>query len=192
MNTFKELNTQLLNNCEVRQPVAKVELTLADPVKNIVTDFGSYNPLRLKAMVGIDDALGAIKNAATSFSLVMNDKDQLAGIISAADLQSAKVLSLAHQQGLSRKDLTVEDMMTPISKAHGVSQHYMDHASVGDTLHTMEKRGVMFLLVLSTADNQICGLISAREISRRLNIPLHISPIASGFHEVMLSVDHPH
>lgn len=191
MNTFKELNTKTLDNCALPQPTEQAVLTLRDPVKTIVTDFASYNPLRLMGTTGIDEALAALREAATSFILVLDDNAHFSGVISAADLQSAKVLSLATQLGLTRKDLTIEDMMTPIKKAQGVSLRYMETATIGDILHTMQKQGAMFLMVLS-ADNQVCGLISAREISRRLNIPLHITPIANGFHEVMMSVDHPH
>jgi hypothetical protein len=55
----------------------------------------------------------------------------------------------------------------------------------------MEHRGAMFLLV-TTANNEICGLISAREIAKTLQIPVHITPIANSFSEVLESVDHPH
>lgn len=191
MNTFKALNTKTLDNCGLPQPIEQAVQTLSDPVKTIVTDFASYNPLRLQGTTSIDDALAALRDAATSFILVLDEHRHFTGVITAADLQSAKVLSLATQLGLTRKDLAIEDMMTPIKKAQGVSLRYMETATIGDTLHTMQKQGVMFLMVLSS-DNQVCGLISAREISRRLNIPLHITPIANGFHEVMLSVDHPH
>ena len=49
----------------------------------------------------------------------------------------------------------------------------------------------MFLLV-TTAHNEICGLISAREIAKTLQIPLHITPIAHSFSEVMQHIEHPH
>ena len=49
----------------------------------------------------------------------------------------------------------------------------------------------MFLLA-TTTNNEICGLISARQIAKTLHIPVHITPIAHTFSDVLESVDHPH
>ena len=67
----------------------------------------------------------------------------------------------------------------------------LSYACIGDALQTMEQNGIMFLLA-TTAHNEICGLISAREIAKTLQIPVHISPIAHSFSEVMEHIEHPH
>ncbi|MGJ8675561.1 MAG: CBS domain-containing protein, partial [Pseudoalteromonas sp.] len=41
-------------------------------------------------------------------------------------------------------------------------------------------------------DNEIFGLISALQITKALHIPMHITPIANSFSEVLENIEHPH
>ena len=113
------------------------------------------------------------------------------GIVSSADLQSAKITAIAQRLNTSRNEVSLRYIMTPISQLNGVSMQSLSYASIGDALQTMEHQGSMFLLA-TTTNNEICGLISARQIAKTLHIPVHITPIAHTFSDVLESVEHPH
>ena len=92
---------------------------------------------------------------------------------------------------MQRSEVSLRDIMTPVNRLTGVSMQSLSYACIGDALQTMEHQGTMFLLV-TTASNEICGLISARQIAKTLHIPVHISPIAHSFSEVLENIEHPH
>ncbi len=193
MNTFKDLKTQSAANrsLALTNHHSAPDLSLTSPALTLVSNFSNYTPLRLKSDTPIDDAIKQALLMHTDFILACDFDDRLTGVASTAELQSAKVLSLAQKLGLKRNELTLHDVMTPVEQLHAVSMQTLGYACIGDALQTMEHKGAMFLLVIS-ANGEICGLLSAREISRKLHIPLHITPIAGTFHEVMATVEHPH
>ena len=54
---------------------------------------------------------------------------------------------LAQRLNLHRDELTLHDVMTPLSNLAGVSLQSISYACIGDALQTMEHQGMMFLLV---------------------------------------------
>ena len=123
--------------------------------------------------------------------MVTDEQQKLVGIVASADLQSSKIMILAQRLGLPRSEISLRYLMTPLSNLMGVSMKSLSYSCIGDALQTMEHHGAMFLLV-TAANNEISGLISARDIARKLQIPVHISPIAHTFSEVLESIEHPH
>lgn len=193
MNNFKELRLQDVSNGALSNAVNEVEptLDLTSPALKVLNSFTQKDPLRAHASTTIVDALKQTSNRCSDFILIVDDADKLVGITSSADLQSSKIMILAQRLNLHRDEVTLHDVMTPLNNLAGVSLQSISYACIGDALQTMEHQGMMFLLVTS-AEHEICGLISAREIAKKLHIPVNINPIANSFSEVMQHIDHPH
>ena len=193
MSNFKYLRTQdisqgvLSNAYHDTQPL--VDLT--SPALQMVNNFTLKDPMRAHYETTIVDALQKTASKKTDFILVVDDNEKLLGIVSSADLQSSKIMILAQRLNVTRAEVNLRHVMTPLNHLMGVSMQSISYACIGDALQTMEHHGVMFLLV-TTAKNEICGLLSAREIAKTLQIPVHISPIAHSFSEVMEHIEHPH
>ncbi|BDF96228.1 MULTISPECIES: CBS domain-containing protein [Pseudoalteromonas] len=193
MTNFKELRTQNISEGVLSHTYRETQplIDLTSPALTMVNNFTQKDPLRAHYETTIVDALKQITSQHTGFILVIDDQEKLLGIASSADLQSSKVMILAQRLNISRAEISLRHVMTPLSHLTGVSMQSLSYACVGDALQTMEQAGVMFLLVTSV-HNEICGLISAREIAKTLQIPVHISPIAHSFSEVMEHIEHPH
>lgn len=193
MTNFKELRTQDISKGVLSHTYSDTQplIDLTSPALKMVNNFTQKDPLRAHYETNIVDALKQTNNQHTDFILVVDDKEKLLGVVSSADLQSSKIMMLAQRLNVSREDVSLRHVMTPIAHLTGVSMQSLGYACIGDALQTMEHHGIMFLLV-TTAHNEICGLISAREIAKTLQIPVHISPIAHGFSEVLEQVEHPH
>jgi len=193
MSNFKELRTQDVSNGVLSHVYSETQplIDLTSPALEMVNNFTQKDPLRAHFDTSIIDALYQTSSQHTDFILVVDDNQKLIGLVSSADLQSAKIMMLAQRLNVNRADVSLRYVMTPISHLTGVSMQSLSYACIGDALQTMEHNGAMFLLV-TTANNEICGLISAREITKTFSIPLHISPIAHTFSEVLEQVDHPH
>ncbi|CAI87889.1 MULTISPECIES: CBS domain-containing protein [Pseudoalteromonas] len=193
MSNFKELRIQdishgvIANTFAVEQPL----IDLTSPAIKMINNFTNKIPVRASFDTTIEQALKQLNVQPSNFILVTDEQHKLIGIVSSADLQSSKTMIIAQRIGLPRSEVNLHHLMTPLTNLLGVSMQSLSYACIGDALQTMEHRGAMFLLV-TTANNEICGLISAREIAKTLQIPVHITPIANSFSEVLESVDHPH
>ena len=192
MSNFKELRTQDISHGTIadtftNEPV----IDLTSPATQIVTSFTHTSPMRAAFDTTIEQASKQLNTQRSDFILVTDEHQKLIGIVASADLQSSKIMILAQRLGLPRSEISLRYLMTPLSNLMGVSMKSLSYSCIGDALQTMEHHGAMFILV-TAANNEISGLISARDIARKLQIPVHISPIAHTFSEVLESVEHPH
>lgn len=193
MSNFKELRTQniahglITNTFTDEQPL----LDLTSPAFQVINNFTQKNPLRANQDTTVDVALKQITAQQSDFVLVMDNSQKLVGLVSSADLQSSKITIIAQRSNTPRNEISLRDIMTPISQLTGVSMQSLSYACIGDALQTMEHLSAMFLLVTNPS-NEICGLISARQIAKTLQIPVHITPIAHSFSEVLENIEHPH
>ncbi|MBQ4834339.1 CBS domain-containing protein [Pseudoalteromonas sp. MMG010] len=193
MANFKELRIQNISQGVLAHTFIDEEpiLKLTSPSLKVVHNFTQKSPLRATENTTISQALKLVSGDKSDYVLVTNEQQNLLGLVSSADLQSAKITIIAQRLGVKNNEVSLSDVMTPITDLAGVSMQSLSYSCIGDALQTMEHQGVMFLLV-TTAHNEICGLISAREIARKLQIPLHITPIAQTFSDVIANVEHPH
>ncbi|KAA1157256.1 CBS domain-containing protein [Pseudoalteromonas sp. SR43-6] len=193
MSNFKELRTQNISHGVIASTFADDQplIDLSSPALKMVNNFTQKTPIRAEHGTTITDALKQVSAQQSDFVLVTDEHQKLIGLVSSADLQSSKITIIAERLNMQRSEVSLRDIMTPVSRLTGVSMQSLSYACIGDALQTMEHQGTMFLLV-TTASNEICGLISARQIAKTLHIPVHISPIAHSFSEVLENIEHPH
>ena len=192
MSNFKELRTQDISHGTIANTFTnEAVIDLTSPATQVVTSFTDTSPMRASFDTTIEQASKQLTTQRSDFILVTDEQQKLVGIVASADLQSSKIMILAQRLGLPRSEISLRYLMTPLSNLMGVSMKSLSYSCIGDALQTMEHHGAMFLLV-TAANNEISGLISARDIARKLQIPVHISPIAHTFSEVLESVEHPH
>ncbi|MDN3489698.1 MULTISPECIES: CBS domain-containing protein [unclassified Pseudoalteromonas] len=192
MSNFKELRTQDISHGTIANTFTnEAVIDLTSPATQVVTSFTDTSPMRASFDMTIEQASKQLTTQRSDFILVTDEQQKLIGIVASADLQSSKIMILAQRLGLPRSEISLRYLMTPLSNLMGVSMKSLSYSCIGDALQTMEHHGAMFLLV-TAANNEISGLISARDIARKLQIPVHISPIAHTFSEVLESIEHPH
>jgi CBS domain-containing protein len=117
--------------------------------------------------------------------IVTDSSGDFRGILTVMDLESRKVLSQATSLGLKRDDLSIKDVMVNRDKLRGVSLSALQQGTIGDLLKTLRNEGSMHMLVVDPASHEICGIISASEIARRLQVPVEINLQASSFRDLV-------
>ncbi|MCP8900783.1 CBS domain-containing protein [Gilvimarinus xylanilyticus] len=167
----------LLSNIETPQ------LTLSSPADKVFIDFDTHQPMVIDQDVSVEDAGYLMRITHSKVKLVVGRKNELLGIISVRDIESVKVLATASAMGVARADLTVKDIMTPTVRLQGITRKTMERSRISDLVEVLEFEGASYLLVLDDSE-QICGLISADEISHRLDRYLDIEPVAHSFNDV--------
>ncbi|MBV1786840.1 CBS domain-containing protein [Marinobacterium sp. D7] len=186
MHPYHELKTVGLSDYPSVIESDQVEsFDLNSPARLVMTDFLYHRPLTLLADVSIDDAIAAMRRAHVRSILVTDTADAFRGIITVADLESRKVLSLATSSGQARGDLTIGDLMTPKEKLRGVTLGAVEKGSIGDLLQTLKNEGQPHMLVVDPDSQRIRGIISSSDIARRLRISVELNLRATSFRELV-------
>lgn len=160
------------------------------PAMEVVTDFHHTRPLVLEAGVSVDEADRLLKKAHVHMKLVVDKDENFLGIVSLSTLESQEALRIAHDRGVTRSELTVEDVMMRRSELHALSYSELQTSSIGDVLNTLRDLGQNHILVLDEDQNRICGVVSASDIARRLHVPVEIMYRATSFVEVVQALAH--
>lgn len=158
-------------------------ITLSSPAVTVFLDYSIFQPLSLDPSVSVDDASTAMKHSHTNLKLVADRDNFLVGIISMRDINSVKVLSTASAMGVSREDLSVKDVMTPVSQLKYIKRDLLDKTTVSDLVNALESNKQRFLVIVDS-DEDLCGLVCADEIARLLGKQLNTLPLAHDFNEV--------
>ncbi len=158
---------------------------LNSPARLVVTDFLDSEPLTMDLDVAVDEAIQAMRKAHVRSILVTDNQALFRGIITVADLESRKVLSLAASSGQSRSDLTIGDLMMPRDKLVGVPMEAIEQGTIGELLQTLKNEGRPHMLVVDPVHKSVRGIISASDIARRLRISVEINQRATSFKELV-------
>ena len=104
--------------------------------------------------------------------LVVDANKDVVGLITARDLDGARVLAAVRKSGLSVNELKVADVTT--SEVEVLRLEAVLHARVGDILATLKHSGRQHALVADedpfTQKTMIRGVFSASQIARQLGI----------------------
>ena len=186
MHRYTALKTVALADYEQVLVSERAEhVDLNSPARLVVTDFLDNEPMMLDLDVAVDEAIQAMRRAHVRSILVTDTQGRFRGIITVADLESRKVLSLAASSGQARSDLTIGDLMTPRDKLAGVPIDAIEKGTIGELLQTLKNEGRPHMLVVEPARRSIRGIISASDIARRLRISVEINQRATSFKELV-------
>lgn len=155
------------------QPEEFDEITLESSIRHIFTDFKKHKPLVIEADTLACDALYLMQKTHVHLQLVIDKNNELMGTISQNELNEQQFL-IEQKKGFDRYQLTVGDLMVDRENIKGLHYRLLDLISIGDLIESLKKEGMQHCLVTDPENQQIRGVISARDISRRLHIPVDI------------------
>ena len=186
MKNYHELKTIGLEDYTRLAEGADHAITNLDsPAQLVMTDFRQTPPLTMNLTESISDATQAMRKVHVRSVIVTDISKAFRGILTVIDLESRKVLSQATSLGLKREDLSIKDVMVSRDKLRGVPLSALQQGTIGDLLKTLRHEGSMHMLVVDQESQEICGIISASEIARRLQVPVEINLQASSFRDLV-------
>ncbi|MGD9860482.1 CBS domain-containing protein [Marinobacterium iners] len=186
MKNYHELKTIGLEDYTRLAEGADHAITNLDsPAQLVMTDFRQTPPLTMNLTESISDATQAMRKVHVRSVIVTDSSKAFRGILTVIDLESRKVLSQATSLGLKREDLSIKDVMVSRDKLRGVPFSALQQGTIGDLLKTLRHEGSMHMLVVDPESQEICGIISASEIARRLQVPVEINLQASSFRDLV-------
>lgn len=186
MKSYHELKTIGLDDYTRLTDGADRQATdLDSPAERVMTDFRQVPPLTMGLNESITDATQAMRKVHVRSVIVTDSNDNFSGILTVMDLESRKVLSQATSLGLKREDLSIKDVMISRNKLRGIPLSALQKGTIGDLLKTLRHEGTMHMLIVDPESHEICGIISASEIARRLQVPVEINLQATSFRDLV-------
>ncbi|GHC19663.1 hypothetical protein GCM10010082_09200 [Kushneria pakistanensis] len=171
--------------CRPGHHAASASLDMDSPALALLTDFQQVRAFTVSSQSSVDDALQMMKQNRIHMLLVINDKGEFTGVVSARILFGGSAVTRVMQEGgLSREDVTVDMIQLPREELHAIDHERLERATVGDLVQTLKASGDRHVLVTDHDENgsfHIRGVISAREVSNALGIDLDHPPEAHSF-----------
>jgi CBS domain containing-hemolysin-like protein len=167
-------------------------VTLESPALQVMTDLRKVSP----AMIGP----GSLAEGANQYMifrrvrllLVVDERENVTGVITATDILGERPTLVAAQRGLRYNEITVADIMTPASKVDVLSLADVESARVGHVVETLRRVGRQHALVVEPATDgngtRVRGIFSLSQIARQLGISLQTSEVARTFAEIEAAI----
>ncbi|MFC3094019.1 CBS domain-containing protein [Alteromonas sediminis] len=149
------------------------ELTLKSSALLFFTDFSKVRPLIIESGVSALETIHLMKKAHVKLKLVVDENEQLVGIVSADDLIERKFVQKLGD-GTKRHELSISDFMTPREKLTVLEFSDVEKANIGAVIGTLRNSGKQHCLVIDSDKKVIRGLFSVSDISRKLKVDIDI------------------
>lgn len=146
------------------------------PAIEAMTDFSRVNVVTVHVSALVDQANARMISRGVRLLMVMGEDEEVEGLITARDVLGEKPLQVVQARGIKRTEVTVADVMTPISAIDTLYMQEVMNVSVADILHALKGLGRQHILVEDvdplTGQPRIRGLFSATHIGRLLGVPV--------------------
>ncbi len=160
---------------------------LSDPAINVMTDLNKVSLVSVRTRTSMDRANAKMIRYGVRMLLVLDDNDQLAGLLTATDVLGEKPMRFLQNMGGTHADIMVRDIMTTQRELEVMKIDDVQHAKVGQIVATLKKSNRQHALVAAEgADGKqtVCGMFSITQIARQLGAQVHSFELARTFTEI--------
>jgi CBS-domain-containing membrane protein len=163
-------------------------IKLDDPASAVMTDLKKVSAVTIAEKAPIEAANARMKHRGVRLLLVVDDEDNVVGLITSTDTHGAKPIQHIQKHGGAYRDILVQDIMTTQDKLEVIYLDDINRYRVGNVVATLKQAGRSHALVVDRHDTQkkqvIRGIISASQIARQLDIEIPTTEIAQTFAEI--------
>lgn len=163
-------------------------VSMSSPAVHVMTDLAAVRAATIEPHTSLAQAEQRMIHQGVRLLFVVSEMPCVDGVVTARDLQGDKPLRLVNQRQVKYGDLSVLDVMTPLSQIDAVDYAAIARAQVSDVVSTLQKFGHPHLLVIESATEKtaarIRGIISQTQVERQLGKPLAATEIATTFAEI--------
>ena len=157
------------------------------PAPPVMTDLTRGAPATIRPQAPLAGANQFMIQRGVRLLLVIDDRENVLGVITATDVLSERPMRVAAELGVRRDELAVSDVMTPAERVEVISYADVDGARVGHVLETLRRAGRQHALVVEKegARTLVRGIISLSQIARQLGVAVQTGgEVARTFSEI--------
>jgi signal-transduction protein with cAMP-binding, CBS, and nucleotidyltransferase domain len=175
------------DNAGFRRP-NQPKVGLESPALTVMTDLTRVSPATIGPEAPIEAANRFMMMRGVRLLLVIDEREDVLGVISATDILGERPMRVATARGLRRDELVVADVMTPAERVEVIALADVDGARVGHVVATLMHAGRQHALVVdsdaASGRHMVRGILSLSQVARQLGEPLQLSEVARTFAEI--------
>ncbi|MDD4911311.1 MAG: CBS domain-containing protein [Sideroxydans sp.] len=160
---------------------------LSNPALDVMTDLTKISVVSVRAKTSMDKANAKMIKYGVRMLLVLDDSEQVAGLITATDVLGEKPMRFLQNMGGTHADIMVRDVMTTQRELEVLNIDAVRNAKVGDVVLSLKQANRQHSLVVSEAVDgrqTVCGLFSITQIARQLGAQVQSFELARTFDEI--------
>lgn len=160
---------------------------LSEPATNVMTDLNKVSLVSVRANTSMDGANAKMIRNGVRMLLVLDDNEQLVGLLTATDVLGEKPMRFLQNMGGTHADIMVRDIMSTQRELEVMKIEDVQHAKVGQIVASLKKSHRQHALVVAEgADGRqtVCGLFSITQIARQLGAQVQSFELAHTFAEI--------
>ncbi len=160
---------------------------LGDPALSVMTDLSKVSLVTTRAKTSMDKANAKMIRYGVRMLLVLDDNEELAGLLTATDILGEKPVHFLQNMGGTHDDIMVRDIMSTLRELTAMRMSDVEKARVGDIVASLKKVHRQHALVVSELPDGkqvVSGLFSITQIARQLGIEVQNLELASTFAEI--------
>lgn len=164
---------------------------LSDSAIDVMTDLNKVSVVSVRAKTSMDKANAKMIRYGVRMLLVLDDNDQVAGLLTADDVLGEKPMRFLQNMGGTHADILVRDIMTTQRELEALKIDTVRNAKIGDIVATLKKSNRQHALVVAEgADGKqsVCGLFSITQIARQLGAQVQSFELARTFAEIEAAI----
>lgn len=166
---------------------------LSDSALTVMTDLTRVSVISVRAKTSMDKANAKMIRYGVRMLLVLDDNDQVAGLLTASDVLGEKPMRFLQNMGGTHADIMVRDIMTTQRELNALNIEHVKAAKVGEIVATLKKSHRQHALVVAEGQDgrqSVCGLFSVTQIARLLGAQVQSFELASTFAEIEAVISH--
>ncbi len=182
-------SSQLKAGSSFVRPVQSLpeHVKLSDPATDVMTDLSKVSVVSVRAKTSMDKANAKMIRYGVRMLLVLDDNEQVAGLLTASDVLGEKPMRFLQNMGGTHADIMVRDIMSTQRELEVLKIEDVRNAKVGEIVATLKKSNRQHgLVVAEGADGRqsVCGLFSITQIARQLGAQVQSFELARTFAEI--------
>ncbi len=162
-------------------------IKLSNPALDVMTDLTKVSVVSTRAKTSMDKANAKMIRYGVRMLLVLDDTEQVAGLLTASDVLGEKPVRFLQNMGGTHADIMVRDIMTTQRELQVFNINDVKKATVGNIVISLKQAGRQHGLVVDEGQDgrqTVCGLFSITQIARQLGTQIQTFELARTFAEI--------
>jgi CBS-domain-containing membrane protein len=170
-----------------RPEQGRPDVTLDSSAMLVMTDLKRVAAAVCSSQDSMEQAHTFMIQRGVRMLLVVDGRQNLAGIITTNDVLGEKPVFIAQDRRIHHGDILVADVMTPAERLEAFDMHAVQSARVGQVVASLQHARRHHALVVQTGaggSREVRGIFSLTQIARQLGMPLQLPSEAKSFAEI--------
>jgi CBS-domain-containing membrane protein len=164
---------------------------LSDPAASVMTDLTKVSVVNVRAKTTMDKANAKMIRYGVRMLLVLDDNEQVVGLLTASDILGEKPMRFLQSVGGTHAEILVSDIMSSQRELEVMKREDVQSAAVGNIVVSLKKANRQHGLVVNEAADgrqSLCGLFSITQIARQLGAQVQSFELARTFAEIEAAI----